>query len=241
MDNRDFYIFGKPIKTKFGKVRFLTYREYLENISELTLMTQNVLHLYYLYKNQIKNIDEQTKEVLENFKKSDLLSIILQDQSMLFSYLKIFQMIITLNEGIEYTDIIKDKEGFLQIRQLIMDMNLLNEEEVSPNEEIQKGIEARKKVMNIKSEKQSFTDIVTSIVASTSNSFEDVCDMTVYQVYAIYARIGAIFNYQTTSLFATVAKVDIEPWNKHLDLFAKDNDGTISRDEFDRKFGKSFL
>ena len=118
-----------------------------------------------------------------------------------------------------------------------MDMNVLIEDNVSPNEEIQRAIERSRRVSKQTSQESTFVDITTSIVASTNHSFEDVSRMNVFQVYATYARIGAIYNYQTSTLFATVAeKVNIESWNKHIDLFQAENN-TYSKEQFDSKFG----
>lgn len=239
MDEKDFYIFGEPVDTELGTVRFLTYKEYLLNISELSLMTLNVLHLYYRYMKQIDKNDKEAVEALENFKKLSLYEIVLADPSFLNNYLKIFEMVIEPSahyQGNIFEQIFKDEKLFMYYRKLIMDMNLLSEEKVSPNPEIQKFIEMGQEV-NKPKEESSFTDIVSSIVAGTSNTFKDVCNMTVFQVYAVYYRMGAIFDYNTSTLFATVSeKVKIESWGRHLDLFNKD-DGTIKKDKFDKKFG----
>jgi len=248
MDSRDFYIFGEPIDTKFGKIRFLTYKEYLLNLSELSLISQNVLHLYYMYRKQFEK-EKNSKELIEElnqYKKKNLYEIVLGTDYILEAYLKILLLVLDTNE---YSDeefkividaIFSTEEDFMYIRNMIMDMQVLTEDDVSPNEEIQKAIERSRRVKQHSSDKQSFVDIVTSITASTNNSFEDVCNMTVFQVYATYARISAIFNYNTTTLFATVAeKVSIEAWNKHINLFEKKTD-TLTQEEFKSQFGGLF-
>ena len=237
--DKNLFIFGESVQTEFGEVRFLTYREFLQNSSELQLISQNTLHIYYYYKNQLKAVGASASDMeqLKEIKNVDLYEIVLSTQQILNAYLKIFRLAFDRNDNVPLEKILSNPESFHFIRKLIMDMNVLTEEKVSPNEEIQSAIERSKRVKQDNSQEQSFVDIVTSIVASTNNSFEDVCNMNVFQVYAIYARVGAIFNYQTTTLFATVAeKVNIESWNKHIDLF-KDEDDSLSRDEFSKKFG----
>lgn len=239
MDEREFFIFGEPVETELGKVRFLTYKEYLLHLSELSLITLNVLHLYYRYMKQIDKNDKDALEALERFKELSLHEIVVNDPSFVNNYAKMFEMVIEPSphfQGNVFEQIFKDKNLFMYYRDLIMSMNLLSEEEVSPNPEIQKFIEMKQNVHKPK-EESSFTDIVSSIVAGTSNTFKDVCNMTVFQVYAVYYRMGAIFDYNTSTLFATVSeKVKIESWGRHLDLFNKD-DGTIKKDKFDKKFG----
>lgn len=235
--DKNLFIFGEPIDTRFGTIRFLTYREYLSNMSELSLITQNTLHIYYYYKKQIDKNDTETLNALKQMKDADLLEIVLSTKQMFNAYSKIFKLVFDGNKGMVADRLFSSVEVFDFIRKLVMDMNVLTEEKVSPNEEIQNAIERSRRVKQQNSEEQSFVDIVTSIVASTNNSFEDVCNMNVFQVYATYARIGAIFNYQTSTLFATVAeKVSIESWNKHIDLFSTEDDA-ISRKEFESKFG----
>ena len=237
--DKNLFIFGESVLTDFGELRFLTYREFLQNSADLQLISQNSLHIYYYYKTQLKAIGANASDIeqLKELKDADLYEIVLSTKQILNAYLKIFQLVFDRNDNIPLEQIFSKTEIFHFVRKLIMDMNVLTEEKVSPNEEIQSAIERSRRVKQNNSEEQSFVDIVTSIVASTNNSFEDVCSMNIFQVYAIYARVGAIFNYQTTTLFATVAeKVNIESWNKHIDLF-KVEDDSLSRDEFSKKFG----
>jgi len=239
--DKNMFIFGEPIETRFGIIRYLTYKEYLKYLPYLSLISQNTLHLYYQFKRIYKEKgilnDEKTKTALEQMKKSSLYEIIITREEMLGAYILVAQLVLDLNEEINLEKIFGTEEDFMFFRKLIMDMNVLTEEEVSPNEEIQNAIERSRRVKQKETEQQSFVDMVTSIVASTNHSFEEVCKMTVFQVYATYARIGAIYNYHASTLFATVAeKVKVESWNKHIDLFAQESD-VLTKDEFDNKFG----
>ncbi|WP_341323365.1 hypothetical protein NSQ62_07795 [Solibacillus sp. FSL H8-0523] len=242
MDEKDLYIFGEPVKTLIGEVRFLTYKEYLVNITSLSLITQNILHLYYQYKKHIDEKDENALNLLESIKQLTLFDLVKSEPSLFEIYKKFFTLLISPKPEIEDPAeiILSDENLFVQYRQLIMEMNLLSEEMVSPNPEIQRGIEMSRSYKQQTSGESSFTDIVSSIVAGTTNSFKDVCEMTVYQVYATYYRMGAIFDYQTSTLFATVSeKVKIESWNKHLNLYERESH-VIEKDSFDKKFGSMF-
>lgn len=237
--DKNLFIFGEEVETPFGIIRFLTYREYLSHSSEISLISQNSLHIYYNFKKQLESVKavKETFDALAEIKNTDLLEIVLSTEQLLNAYLKIFQLVFDRNENMQFEQIFESKENFNFVRTLVMDMNVITEEKVSPNEEIQKAMERSKRFKSQSSQELTFVDIVTSIVASTSNNFEDVCGMNVFQIYAIYARVGAIYSYQTSTLFATVAeKVNIESWSKHIDLF-KSEDDVISKDEFDKKFG----
>lgn len=236
--NKELFIFGKPIETPYGIIRFLTYEEYLMNTHDLSIISMNVLHLYYQYRNFFeKTREKEALDALEEFKKLHLFDIVQEDTNLKLSYINIFNIVFDKNENIDFNLLFSDKDIFMFIRKLIMDMNILVEEKVSPNPEIQKMFDKSKRVKSIDSQKQSFVDIVTSIAVETKNTFEQISDMTVFQVYATYARINAFMNYKTSTLFATVAsKVEIESWNKHIDLF-QEEENSMSREQFNKKFG----
>lgn len=238
---RDMYIFGRPEETAFGKVNFLTYPEYLENIVDISVISQNVYHIYHQIRKNIDMDDKNQVKEAELIKEESLYNIIGSVPQYLQSYVNIFSMVLDNNDGDTIKEIISSEENFNFMRDLVMDMNMITEEEVSPNPEVQRGIEMSRKIRGQKSGEQSFTDIVTSIVASTSNSFDDVCNMTVFQVYSIFSRIGAIKEYDTTTLFATVSgDVEIESWAKHIDLFKKEV-SAIKKEEFDKNYGSLLM
>ncbi|WP_144509972.1 hypothetical protein [Bacillus sp. FJAT-22090] len=245
MDEKDFYIFGEPVETEFGEVRFLTYVEYLHNLTELSAMSQNVLHIYYQYKNHYDSIklDEhlkaQIEESLEALKKESLYNIVKENKELKSDYQKIFDLVIGNKEIIDV--IFSDEQLFMKFRKLILDMNMMTESLVSPNPEIQKGIERSRRVkQNSSKDKQSFGDIVSSIVVGAGILPQDVAHMTVLQVYSTYYRISRFQSYNTSTLFATVAeKVEIESWSAHIDLWEKEKDG-MEKSEFDKKFGNIF-
>lgn len=238
--NRDMFIFGKPIDTKFGKVRFLTFEEYHTFLPQLSLISMNNLHIYYYNKKAMKNPSQAEMELLKGLKEASLYEIVLKTPQLLATYIEIFNKLITFKKGVDCTYILKSEVDFFEMRKLIMDMNVISEEDVNPNEEIQSGIERSRRAKQAEAKKQSFVTIVTSIVAKTSHSYEEVSQMNVMQVYALYARIGAFLNYETTTLFATVAeKVKIELWDKHIDLFEKESH-SIEHDKFKRGTGSIF-
>lgn len=245
MDEKDFYIFGLPIQTELGEVRFLTYVEYLQHLASLSSMSQNVLHIYYQYKNYYDSmrVDSDTKqkidESLELLKSASLFDIVKENQDIKGDYEKIFKLVIANSEAI---DMIMNHENlFMNYRKLVLDMNMMTESLVNANPEIQKGIERSRRVKQMSNkEQQSSSDIVSSIVVGAGILPQDVAHMTVLQVYSTYYRISRFQNYTTSALFATVAeKVEIESWSAHIDLWEKEKDG-IEKSEFDKKYGNIF-
>lgn len=241
--DKNFFIFGKPLETVLGNVRFLTYYEYLEHLNELAIMKMNVLHIYYNYRNSFDERqfkpDEKVaiEESLQALKKESLFNIVSHREDIKAIYNKMFSMLIDNPEAPQI--ILNSEELFMYYRKMILDMSLTLEDEVSPNEEIQKGIEMGRQINSQKGEKNSFVDIASSIAVSSNFTFEQIANMNVFQVYTVYSRIAAIYRYQASTLFATVSpEQEIESWSKHIDLFDNGSGGTIKRSEFDKKFGK---
>ena len=233
---KEFYIFGEPIDTGLGQVRFLTYKEYLMNISDLSTISMNILHIYYQYRKAFDKGNEEAMAALEELKQSKLYDFVKESKDFWNAYENVFNLVMENDAMI--AQVMDDAELFMSYRDLVMDMNMLQEDEVNPNPEIQKGIEMSKKLKSNSGDKQTPTDIITSVVAGTPNSFEDVCRMTVLQVYSIFYRLGAFKTYDTETLFATVSsEVKISSWSKNIDMFAKQSSG-IKKKDFDKTYGK---
>ena len=245
MDEREFYIFGLPVQTEFGEVRFLTYLEYLQNLADLSNMSQNVLHIYYQYRELYdkaklkKDEKEQVEKNLTELKEQKLFDIVMSSEGYKESYKKIFNLVINNDEAVSL--IMNHEELFMKFRKLVLDMNMLTESLVSPNEEIQKGIErSRRAKMASNKDKQTLGDIVSSIAVGAGISPEHVARMHVLLVYSIYYRIGKFQNYNTSTLFATVAeKVEIESWSAHVNMWEQETD-SMEKSDFDKKFGGMF-
>jgi hypothetical protein len=242
--DRELFIFGEPIETELGVVRFLTYKQYLMNIQELSMISLNVLHIYYQYRKLFEGKDDQAMIALEELKKESLFNIVNANGNFKDAYKKIFALVLDKNDikdvALAIKRIFEDEKLFMWIRELVMNTNFLTEDEVSPNPEIQKGIERSKRVKQIDAEKQTVSDIISSIVVGASIPYRDVVEMTVLQIYAAYYRLGALYSYNTSTLFATVSSdVSIASWNKHINLFERESTA-IERKEFDKQFGDMF-
>lgn len=244
MDIRDLYIFGKPIKTKFGRIRFLTYVEYIENLGDLSVMSLNSLHYFYQYKKYFEQTKRNQKdqqevdELLESIKKEKLYNLVISNEQNLESYMRILSLVLEDKDNLQ--NIFESEESFLYIRNLILDMQMIQEEEVSENPEIQEFIDASKEQKSLGSEKQTLSDIVSSIVVGAGISYKEIAEMTVLQVYSTYYRIAQFRSHDTTTLFATVSNdVSIEAWNKSIDLFKTEKAG-MKMSDFKKNYGNLF-
>ena len=133
--DREMFIFGESVEIKgIGLVRFLTYKEYLVNIQELSLIKMNVLHIYYQYRKVFEDKDEEAMLALEELKKEKLVNIVRSQKTFLDAYVKILQIVLdensknnTWSEGLkELVDI--------DINENMKSHQLHNIEFVKPNE-----------------------------------------------------------------------------------------------------------
>lgn len=237
--------FKKPVDTPFGKLRFLTFDEYMDFQDDLTWIAQNVLHLYYMFLKTIPEHDKESRKKFKEFKEHSLREIVLTHEAILYSYQQVLLLMLDENDFSNdpqslnniLVDIFSHDETFLLIREYIMKMNLLKEDKVSPNAKIQQLLERDREVNNrININKTpTLSDIAFSVSGLTPHSIEEVRQMSPIQVHSLYARISADKDYERNVLFATVSnEVEIESWAKKIDLFEV-KDTAISKSAFDQK------
>lgn len=236
--------FKTPVDTPFGKLRFLTFNEYLDLQAELGWISQNVLHFYYMILNTIPKEKKEERKQFREFKEYSLRQIVLSYDIVVEAYQKILCLMLDENDFINdekmlsdiLTDIFSQDESFLWMREYIMKMNLLREEKVSPNAKIQQLFERdRENSKRQTKNSPTLSDIVFSVASLTPNSLAEVQQMSPIQVHTFFARINADKDYERNILFATVSsEVEIESWAKKIDLFEV-KDTSISKTEFDQR------
>lgn len=244
--DRELFIFGEPQEIELNemsvKFRFLTYKEHILHMHHLIVISYDTLHWYYQYKKVLDSKDKELMNELEELKKESLFSIVRQSPDIIESYLTVLQLKLDSYspEEIEYILplIFENEEVFSFVRTLVLEMEAIVEDEVSPNPEVQKGIEISRKLKSEQNkDSPGLSDVLTSIVAGTAVSFKELQNMTAIQVNSLYRRIGAFKDYDTSILFATVSPdVSIESWGRRIDLYEKES-SSISRKEFDGKYG----
>lgn len=173
------------------------------------------------------------KEIIDKIKEMELVEIVLSFEDVKESYEKVINHFFK-EEMSEVFSRFSSVEQFYSIRRLILDLAFFKEEDVNPNPEIQRAIDRSRRIKEMERGKLEFSDIISSVSVYTGKSYEDIKNMTVYQLYLDYYRIAKFFAYGASTLFATVAPdVKIEDWGEHIDLFKEEKEG-LSRQEFDK-------
>lgn len=235
---REKFMFGEEVATSYGTVRFLKYKEYIDLQWELSIISMNVLHFYWLYMKDYNSLNDEAKKEVVEMKDMSLYQFILKSPNFANAYLSVYKKVLLQSENLE--QIFDSEELFIGFRSLIMDMNVLNESPTSPNQEIQKYYDERRKLQQKESGDQDISDVVSSIVVGSPHSFEDVANMTVIQVNLLYSRIAAFKSFDLSTLFATVSSgYKVESWSKHIDLYSKQDLG-IEYGKFNSKYSGLF-
>jgi len=229
---KSFYILGDPIEIKdIGTAYFVKIKELPEFSLHRNILSVNKDKIISMYKQQ-----GMDKEAIDYFINNiSLFQWVIKIPDVKDLYSQLFKFI--FKEDI-FNKV--NENNFEYLRQLIMDMNCITEEKINPNPEIQKWIEKSKRFKQ-NNEKLTFEDIVTSVAVGTGYTYEYINNMSLYQFYLTFQRIGGFKNYDTSTLFSTVSteKINIESWCKNINLFEEDIDG-ISRGEFNKLKGSIF-
>ncbi len=233
MDIKEFYILGLPINTPIGECHFLKVKEYPDYFMNLQVVALTKNHIISKYTEL--NKDGSLSEFIEELHKVNLFEIVLGIPEIKEAYDRMFDKVFGQDEIITQ---IENENDFSYFRNLVMTMNCLKEETVNPNPEIQRALERSKRVKSQEADKIDFADMVTSIVGYNGLTYDDLNNFTIYQLYMTYYRIAQFKNYDTSTLFATVAsdKINIESWSKHINLFEEEKH-TISHEKFKQTTG----
>lgn len=228
-DIEDFYILGLPIETRIGYCYFLKVKDYPHLQRDIQLVSWTKLHFI----NEFSK-DKANQELVETLKKMSLLEIVLAIPEITSVYSKVFTYFFKNEQAFR---LIENEKEFKYLRSLILRLSCIKEEEINPNPEIQRTIERSRRIKAQEGESLTFTDIVTSVSAIKGVGYEEICEMTLYQLYMDFHRIAQDKSYQASTLFATVAeKVDIESWSKSITLFEEEKYG-LTRNEFSQIAG----
>ena len=223
-DIQDFYILGLPIDTSIGKCHFVKVRDYPDFLVFQRLLLINKDKMMKIFKDNSDCDDEMLEIIKQTHELYDFIKMMPELDQL---YNQLFQFVFKQSV---YSKV--DSSNFDYYRKLIMTMNCIEEEEVNPNPEIQAWIEKSRQFFN--KDKVSFEDIASCVVAYTGHTYNDINEMTIYQLFMTFQRISAIIAYNTTTLFRTVSNdVNVESWAKHINLFEKRGYGV---DNY--KFGK---
>lgn len=229
-DVEEFYVLGLPIKTKIGNCHFLKVKNYPKLYADLQIVSLTKLHFVH----GISKENEGREDLLNEFKQLSLMQIVRSYSDVRKVYIRVFAHFFK-DENAFFN--IRSESEFDYYRSLILKLSCIKEEKINPNPEIQEAIERSRRVKAQDGEKMAFADIVTSVSAIKGVGYDEINEMTLFQLYMDFYRIAQDKNYHTSALFATVAeKVEIEGWNKHIDMFEEEHHG-LTRKEFSKVAG----
>lgn len=219
-NSHELFILGIPVDTPIGKCHFLKMKDYNDYAAYLNLIKMSKNEIVYRYSQLNKN--GELNELIEEMKKLPLFDIVNQLPNFNEAYSEVFQKVFQ-NE-----DIFKliDRDNFISIRKLIIEMHCHKEEKISPNPEVQRRIEQSKRLKRQEQELLEVYDMISSIMAFTGVPYKEIAEMTMYQMYMTFYRIDRIKDYDTSILFATVspeAGKNIKHWSEHVDLFEEES------------------
>lgn len=223
MENiKELYVLGQPIDTKIGQLHFVKVKDYPKFVKYTPYLELDKITI-------LKAIAKIDKDIVKEMKDVSFLTLITELKDVFEVYDVFRDLFLYLFEE-DVFDKVESDEDLEYYKDLIRKMNNLSHEEKNPNPEIQYFIELKKKYKQNKSNGEiSFESIYTSVWTHLGISPDN---LTIYQMYALFSRIGQFKNYETTTLYSTVSgEVKIEPWYKHIDLNKKDEEKT-SLDEF---------
>lgn len=240
---REFYIYGKPIPTKIGNLHFITVEEYYDFITKgyLTVLTMETSQLTKFLR-QFAQQDKGIKGFIEFLLNTDTFTTlqiveayIQNEPDYQNSYVNLFGLVDYYNKTKEMFEFcfkedvfgrIESAEEFEQYKELIREINCISYEKPNPNPEIEKYNQMKRLMQQQKGEQVTFESMYTSVGLALGR---DPDSMTLYKFYRYFERIAQFKNYDTSTLFATVAeKVKIEPWYKHIE---KEEDAPLTISE----------
>ncbi|MED1123316.1 hypothetical protein [Bacillus atrophaeus] len=216
-DFKDFFFLGKPINTEIGELDFIRLKEYPDYISALNMMKMSKKEI--IREHSKFNEDGSLDALIIELKKRSLFDIV---HSLLpeFSeaYFKVLSRVVKDPESLQTID----KKIFNNIRKLILDMHCLTEDKIIDNAELQEFHDISKTLKQQDSQ-NDLKDIASCVAAFNGYTYEEISEMTMYQLYLSYYRMSEVMNYNTSTLFATVSPdVKVGDWSNHVDLYKEE-------------------
>lgn len=237
-DVEEFYITGLPIKTDIGMIRFITVKEYPTLSMKLgVLQTDKNRIICEFAKGLEKAKNEEDRVNLQQFidevAKAPFYEIVREFDELNEGYRELF-------DELFYEDGAWDKvtvDSFDYYRDLMIKMNGISVPETNPNPEIQKWIDKSNRVKQQNNQDGlDFASMFSSLFV-IGHSYEAINNLTMYQFYMAFQRLAKFKEYDSSTLFATVAPdVKVENWFKTIKLNEKES-SFMSKDDFGKKYG----
>lgn len=235
------YLLEKPIPTIYGNVGYLHIDDYFDFSGEISTISKTPLHMYYDFRKQLAKVPlgerKQFLKEIDELKSKSLFELLNEDTRVFETYARIFNKVIDYNEGYSFADVIESESNFMTLRKMIMEMNYIKEEPVSPNPEIQEYYEQRKKLKQKETGEIDFSDIISSVAVGGNYKYHEIGSMTIFQFYNTYYRIGSFKKYDQSTIFASAfhdTKI-LTSWSEKIDLFEEESLG-YNYNDFNKKY-----
>lgn len=243
-NNHHFKIKGKSIKTKYGTVRPILvdeYEKFIPYISFLKKYPRTIKSILFNMKVNETDDYEKRGSYKNDLDNNDLVYFIIKnDYGLKDSLNDMLNFIMDDYDSSIYTTILESDDSWDEFRKFILSFNGIIVEDESDDPEIRKFDEYSRALKEAKGQTVDFESIYTSILVRTGMDTNQINNLTIYQFYSIFKRIGAFFNYETSTLYKTVdskGTINVIPWSTVIE---KNNKESIKLSDFGKKFGKDF-
>jgi len=229
------YILNIPIEIDgIGRIYPFTMEEYALYSHYFNILTVTVdLYLQYVDSKQ----KELRKELESRIKNFDVVCSQPEFVEMLLSLLSIsFKPQKLKYDSTTQTIFINDgkitRDNYDYIRNEIIKVNNIRLPKQAKTKELQEWFDKAYKARSMQNKNAGdMEDIITSIMAFTGYTPEEIKKMTVYQVNKLIARLNKISEYKTNIQFlcAGAEKINLEHWSSKID---DKDDITVDYNEF---------
>lgn len=239
----DDLFFDKPCEVMGVVLYPIKVRDYTEYLKYANYLIYSKKHLGI---DKMKEFDLLNVLIMQmaiaKGNKEDSQIVVLLEMCNLFTMLthKEVTWRISYENGYEFTDeentFVINKDNFNRIRQVALKMSLLKEPKIFEREIDKKWYDKALEAKRKNSPNLEFGEVVLVVSQDMKFPIEQVMDMNIFQLHSYYVRLGHIYEYETSRLFATVS-ADVKPTPFAKNIFVElykdhDDDLNVKGDSF---------
>lgn len=216
-----FYL-GKPIKTPIGDIEFKTLENYEDTAKHLAVLQQT--NKIYIIKLLIKTGNQKIVDIIREEPFLDTM-MILDSTPIYKQYVESLMYFFGVNLIDKDNILVWSDEELYEYLELIYHMNAVSfPKRLTGNAEIDRFIEYEQRLSKSKNSNVTFESILSSVAMWMGKTINELMDMTNYQMYVNFYRIGQFKSFDVTTLFRTVdSKIKTVEWNAHVDILSSIN------------------
>lgn len=233
---REFYSLGLPVETEIGVCHHMLVRDYPKFYPDLAIISKPALFFIQEVKADNEKNGNLTELQLKEFDSYSLIDFVATFDSIQNSYKRVFDHMFQDNDVINK---IETEEQFEQIRTIVLDLSYTLEEYINPNPIIQRSIERSKRLKAAEKGKLTFNDVVSAVSVVSGKTYQEIVDMTVFQLYLDFKRIDTYLENISGVILTAGVKEQIKhrDWSDHIDMYEQDKHA-LTRDQLGQITGK---